>query len=253
MSSSSSKIRVNPSTTSLYFSSQQSENNIFILEDIHSTITELQLNLMEHHRNELNLRTTMHAQSEQLLDLRTSLDVERSRNQRLAKLIRCVDSSSSERSSSLSEDSAGSMEWSRWRHSRPSIDAFESISPLLMQHRYHELSMSYKKCHRQLVKKDTKLRETQCEIEMLQAKYDSLMDEYKGTQKRVEQLCCKYLRLHANKNREIFKLKEALGCATQCIMNESNFDEIEKEVLRRNLQLFIRSLKSSIHEENTFE
>ncbi|XP_055906808.1 uncharacterized protein LOC129942038 [Eupeodes corollae] len=251
---SSSNIRVvNPSSsTSSHFSSSQlqEEQNNILLQDIHSTITELQFNLMEHHRNELNLRTTMNAQSEQLLDLRASLDVERSRNQRLAKLIRRVDSTTSCSSTdSGSEDSAGSMEYSRWRHSRSPIDAFESISPLLMQHRYQELSTSYKKGHRQLAKKDAKLRETQCEIEMLRAKYDNLMDEYKGVLKRVEQLCCKYLRLHANKNREILKLKEALDHATQCIMSDSNFDENDKEVLRQNLQYFIRSLKRSIHEE----
>lgn len=262
MSSSNLKVNQSQSTSeTLSTKKPKKKTNTLLLEDINSTITELQFLLMEHQRNEQNLRTTVHAQSEQLEDLRTSLSVERSRNQRLAKLIRRVDSSSSSMStypttteqslSSGSEVSAGSMEFSRWHHSRPSIDGMETISPLLMQHRYHELSMSYKKCHRQLAKKDNKLRETQCEIEMLQAKYDSLMDEYKTAQKRVEQLCCKYLRLHANKNREIHKLKEALGQATQCILKDATFDEDSKEVLRRNLQFFIRSLKRSIREENT--
>lgn len=69
------------------------------------------------------------------------------------------------------------------------------------------MSSSYKKCLKQLSKKEKQMRSAVHERELLMAKYDLLYEKYKYLQKQLEELCCKYLHLQSKKNEEIFKLR----------------------------------------------
>lgn len=72
---------------------------------------------------------------------------------------------------------------------------------------YEELSNTYKKCLKQLAKKDKQMRSAVHDKEVLFAKYDLLYEKYKYLQNQLEELCCKYLNLQASKNEEIYKLR----------------------------------------------
>lgn len=74
-------------------------------------------------------------------------------------------------------------------------------------HSYEELSTTYKKCLKQLSRKDKQMRSAVHDREILMAKYDLLYEKYKFLQKQLEELCCKYLHLQSKKNEEIFKLR----------------------------------------------
>lgn len=107
-----------------------------LVKDILTTVAQLERSLLAEHQNDFDLEMAFERQNEQLCDLRTSLETERMRNQRLVQLIRGVDSSSS---ADDDEDCCGGLR-SRWLSRTSSIDAFESISPLLMQHRLNHES-----------------------------------------------------------------------------------------------------------------
>lgn len=77
----------------------------------------------------------------------------------------------------------------------------------ILIHSYEELSTTYKKCLKQMSKKEKQVRSAVHEREILMAKYDLLYEKYKFLQKQLEELCCKYLHLQSKKNEEISKLR----------------------------------------------
>lgn len=72
---------------------------------------------------------------------------------------------------------------------------------------FEELSTTYKKCLKQLSKKEKQMRSAVHDREVLIAKYDLLYEKFKFLQKQLEEICCKYLHLQSKKNEEISKLR----------------------------------------------
>ncbi|XP_067644670.1 uncharacterized protein [Eurosta solidaginis] len=239
-----------------------------LVQQIIQTIGELESTLLDDQQNDFNLRLEYELQTQKLKDLCHSLENEKERNVRLMELIRGVDPSSSVDEEELDNALSRSGTMERWSRSS---NAYESISPLLMQQRYDELSYSYKQCRKQLIKKEKLLKLSKCETETAKARYDNLLDEYKSALMRIEQLCLRYLQLQARKNLEIHRLYDALNCASDSIgnaqqlidcldeetvtiymkekdnnsdsNNETNETDYNIAAFKQNLELFVKSLR----------
>ncbi|XP_050334184.1 uncharacterized protein LOC126761818 [Bactrocera neohumeralis] len=200
-----------------------------LVQQIIQTVGELENTILEDRQNDFNFRIAYERQTEQLKNMCQSLDNEKARNVRLMELIRGVDACSA------TEDEEPEKAVSRCcatEHWSCSSEAYDSISPLLMQQRYDELSISYKKCRRQLIKKEKLLQLSRCETETAKARYDNLLDEYLISQKRFEEVCFKYLQFQARKNLEIQRLRDALNNAGECIVNAQQLiDCLDEETI----------------------
>uniref|UniRef100_W8BDW4 Uncharacterized protein n=1 Tax=Ceratitis capitata TaxID=7213 RepID=W8BDW4_CERCA len=200
-----------------------------LVQQIIQTIGELENTILEDRQNDFNLRVAYERQTEKLKNMCHSLDKEKERNVRLMELIRGEDHASVSEDDEVDNALSRCNATERWSCSS---EAYESISPLLMQQRYDELSISYKQCRRQLIKKEKLLKLSRCETETAKARYDNLLDEYLLAQKRLEQVCFKYLQLQAQKNLEIQRLRDALNSATECIMNAQQLiDCLDEETI----------------------
>ncbi|EDV40881.1 uncharacterized protein Dana_GF23697 [Drosophila ananassae] len=222
-----------------------------IIEQILRQVSELEHTLFEDQQQEFKLRMALERQTERVQELAFSLDSEKQRNGRLVQLLRGVDTASSGESEPEERTLSGS-------HVKSIGDLYESISPLLMQQRYDELSISHRQSRRQLAKKEKALKLLKCEKEQLHSQYDQLFDEYRSEQKRFEMLCSHYIQMQMKKKQQIFNLKNTLGYASECIYHaQAAIDEccrrsgsrspISQENLqnfRKNLDCFMDALRS---------
>lgn len=200
-----------------------------LVQQIIQTVGELENTILEDRQNDFNLRIAYERQTEKLKNMCQSLDNEKERNVRLMELIRGVDAASATEDDEPENAVSRCCATERWSCSS---EAYESISPLLMQQRYDELSISYKKCRRQLIKKEKLLTLSRCETETAKARCDNLLDEYRISQKRFEEICFKYLQLQARKNLEIQRLRDALNNAGECILNAQQLiDCLDEETI----------------------
>ncbi|KAH8242547.1 hypothetical protein KR032_012405 [Drosophila birchii] len=181
-----------------------------IVEQILRKVSQLEHTIYEDHQNEFRLRMALERQTERVQELSFSLDTEKQRNGRLVQLLHGIDTSGGEESD-LDERFVR----------RPPIksggDLYDSISPLLMQQRYDELSVSHRQSCRQLAKKEKALKILKSETEELQSKYEQLFDEYRSEQRRFEMLCTRYMEVQLKKKQQIYNLKNTLGHASECI------------------------------------
>ncbi|XP_022226126.1 uncharacterized protein LOC111076589 [Drosophila obscura] len=179
-----------------------------IIEQILYQVSELEHTFYEDQQQEFKLRMTLERQSDRIQELHFSLDTEKQRNSRLVQLVRGMETSG---------ESEPEERMPNGSHVKSIGDLYESISPLLMQQRYDELSVSHRQSRRQLARKEKAHRLLKCETEQLQAKYDHLFDEYRNEQRRVETLCSRFLQIHSIKKKQIHNLKQTLGYASDCI------------------------------------
>ncbi|EDV97722.1 uncharacterized protein LOC6556930 [Drosophila grimshawi] len=217
------------------------------VELILDKVSELEHTLYEDQQHEFQLRMAVERQTERIHELNFSLDTEKQRNNRLVQLLRGVDTESS----SDSEPETQLLNGMRL-HSRDELHG--SISPLLMQQRYEELSASNRQTHRQLAKKDKALKLLKCDLEVLRGKYDSMYDDYRSEQRRLETLCGRYLHMQQKKKQQIFILKETLGYASECLFHAqvtiencargADIDEHHLTTFNQNMELFMRALRN---------
>ncbi|BFF96464.1 uncharacterized protein DMAD_05103 [Drosophila madeirensis] len=179
-----------------------------MIEQIHYQVSELQHTFYEDQQQEFKLRMALERQSDRIQELYFSLDTEKQRNSRLVQLLRGMETSGESDSEEMTPSGS---------HVKSIGDLYESISPLLMQQRYDELSVSHRQSRRQLARKEKAHRLLKCETEQLQAKYDHLFDEYRNEQRRVETLCSRFMQIHSIKKKQIHNLKKSLGYASDCI------------------------------------
>ncbi|XP_037720699.1 uncharacterized protein LOC119554041 isoform X2 [Drosophila subpulchrella] len=194
------------------------------IQQILRLVNELEHTIHEDQQQEFKLRMALDRQTERVQELMFSLDSEKKRNGRLVQLLRGIDTSSSGESDPEERMQSGSHVKYR--------ELCDSISPLLMQQRYDELSVSHRQSRRQLAKKDKALKVLKCETEQLHSKYDQLFDEYRGEQRRFEMLCARYIQMQMKKKQQIFNLKNTLNHAK----NLHNFN--------RNLDCFMDALRN---------
>ncbi|KAH8307153.1 hypothetical protein KR044_006060, partial [Drosophila immigrans] len=210
-------------------------------------VSELEHTLYEDQQQEFKLRMALERQTERVHELNFSLDTERERNERLVQLLRGVDTDSSS-DSELDTEGLNNMRL----HSKG--DIFESISPLLMQQRYDELSASHRRTHRLLAKKDNAMKLLQCDLEELRSKHDAVVDDCRNGERRLEELWTRFLHMQQKKKEQICILKETLGYASECILHAQVAIEscksgtgIDEKHLRRfnvNLKFFMRELRN---------
>ncbi|XP_017053048.1 uncharacterized protein LOC108096175 [Drosophila ficusphila] len=220
-----------------------------IIQQILRLVSELEHTIREDQQQEFKLRMALDRQTERVQELVYSLDTEKKRNGRLVQLLRGIDSASSEDSDPEERPPSGS-------HVKSIGELYDSISPLLMQQRYDELSVSHRQSRRQLAKKEKALKILKCETEQLHSKYDQLFDEYRNEQRRFEMLCARYIQMQLKKKQQIFNLKNTLGHASECIFHaQAAIDEfcqrgklpISQEKLHnfsRNLECFMDALRN---------
>ncbi|XP_016995097.2 LOW QUALITY PROTEIN: uncharacterized protein [Drosophila takahashii] len=182
------------------------------IQQILQLVNELEHTIYEDRQQEFKLRMALDRQTERVQELVFSLDKEKKRNGRLAQLLRGIDTSSDAESDPEEKVISGSH-----RNVKSIGDLYDSISPLLMQQRYDELSISHRQSRRQLAKKEKALKVLKCETEQLHSKYDELFDEYRGEQRRFEVLCARYIQMQLKRKQQIFNLKNTLGQASECI------------------------------------
>ncbi|KAH8380093.1 hypothetical protein KR009_008898, partial [Drosophila setifemur] len=213
-----------------------------IIEQILRQVSELEHTLYEDQQQEFKLRMALERQTERVQDLVFSLDTEKQRNGRLVQLLRGIDTGSSGDSEPEERAMSGS-------HVKSVGDLYDSISPLLMQQRYDELSLSHRQSRRQLAKKDKALKLLKCEKEQLHSKYDQLFDEYRSEQRRFEMICARYIQMQLKKKQQIFNLKNTLGHASECIFHaQVAIDECcqrlgsRSPISQKHLQNFSRNL-----------
>ncbi|EDX10541.1 uncharacterized protein LOC6738143 [Drosophila simulans] len=219
------------------------------VQQILRLVNELEHTIYEDRQQEFKLRMALDRQTERVQELVFSLDTERKRNERLVQLLRGIDSSSSGESDPEKTGPSGS-------HVNSIGELYDSISPLLMQQRYVELSVSHRQSRRQLAKREKALKVLQSKTEQLHSKYDELFDEYRSEQRRFEMLCTRYIQMQLKKKQQIFNLKNTLGQASECIFHaQVVIDECchaEKppispenlENFRRNLECFMDALRN---------
>ncbi|KAH8296496.1 hypothetical protein KR054_007081, partial [Drosophila jambulina] len=181
-----------------------------IVEQILRKVSQLEHTLYEDHQHEFRLRMALERQTERVQELAFSLDTEKQRNGRLVQLLRGIDTSGG-------EGSEPEEKFVRRSPVQSAGDLYDSISPLLMQQRYDELSVSHRQSCRQLAKKEKALKILKCETEELQSKYEQLFDEYRSEQRRFELLCSRYMEAQLKKKQQIHNLKNTLGHASECI------------------------------------
>lgn len=119
---------------------------------------------------------------------------------------------------------------------------------------YDELSTSHRHTNRQLAKKEKAMRLLKCDLEELRGKYDSLLDDYRNEQSRLETICTRYLHLQQKKKSQICILKETLGYASECILHAQltiesctpcvDMDLEHLSTFNINLESFMRSLRN---------
>ncbi|KAH8246268.1 hypothetical protein KR038_008612 [Drosophila bunnanda] len=220
-----------------------------IVEQILRKVSQLEHTIYEDHQNEFRLRMALERQTERVQELSFSLDTEKQRNGRLVQLLHGIDTSGGE----------GSEPEERFVR-RPPVksdgDLYDSISPLLMQQRYDELSVSHRQSCRQLAKKEKALKILKSETEELQSKYEELFDQYRSEQRRFEVLCSRYMETQLKKKQEIYNLKNTLGHASECIYhaqvaideccqrNKSHISPVSLENFNRNLGDFMNALRN---------
>ncbi|XP_017112453.1 uncharacterized protein LOC108136032 [Drosophila elegans] len=219
------------------------------IQQILRLVSELEHTIREDQQQEFKLRMALDRQTERVNELLFSLDTEKQRNGRLVQLLRGIDTSSSGDSDPEDKIPSGS-------NVKSIGDLYNSISPLLMQQRYDELSVSHRQSRRQLAKKDKALKVLKCETEQLHSKYDQLFDEYRSEQRRFELLCARYIQMQMKKKQQIFNLKNTLSHASECIFHaQVAIDEgchreksaISQEHLlnfSRNVECFIEALRN---------
>ncbi|XP_017086231.1 uncharacterized protein LOC108118184 [Drosophila eugracilis] len=205
------------------------------IQQILRLVNELEHTIHEDQRQEFKLRMALNRQTERVEELVFSLDTEKKRNGRLVQLLKGIDTSSSD------ESDPGDRV-------KTIGELYDSISPLLMQQRYDELSVSHRQSRRQLAKKEKALKVLKCETEQLHSKYDQLFDEYRSEQRRFEMLCTRYIQMQLKKKQEIFNLKNTLGQASECIFHaQVAIDECchreKSPISPENLQNFSRNLE----------
>ncbi|KAH8324934.1 hypothetical protein KR074_009435 [Drosophila pseudoananassae] len=222
-----------------------------MIEQILRQVSELEHTLFEDQQQEFKLRMALERQTERCQELAFSLDTEKQRNGRLVQLLRGVDTASSGDSEPEERAMSGS-------HVKSMGDLYESISPLLMQQRYDELSISHRQSRRQLAKKEKSLKLLKCEKEQLHSEYDQLFDEYRSEQKRFEMLCAQFIQMQRKKKQQIFTLKNTLGYASECIFHaqaaideccrrsgsRSPISQVNLRNFRKNLDCFMDALRN---------
>ncbi|XP_034482098.1 uncharacterized protein LOC117787635 [Drosophila innubila] len=217
------------------------------VEQILQKVSELEHTLYEDQQQEFKLRMALERQTEQIHDLNFSLDTEKERNERLVQLLRGIDTDSC----SDSEPEAQMLNDIRVQSKG---ELFGSISPLLMQQRYDELSASHRQTHRQLAKKEKAIKLLRCDLEELRGKHDSVLDEFRNEQRRLETLCKRYLHMQHKKKQQICILKETLGYASECILHaqvaiesckpDNGIDDKHLRTFNLKLELFMRALRN---------
>ncbi|XP_016979571.1 uncharacterized protein LOC108044917 [Drosophila rhopaloa] len=219
------------------------------IQHILRLVSELEHTIHEDQQQEFKLRMALDRQTERVQELVFSLDTEKKRNGRLVQLIRGIDTASSGDSDPEERIPSGS-------HVKSIGDLYNSISPLLMQQRYDELSVSHRQSRRQLAKKDKALKVLKCETEQLHSKYDQLFDEYRSEQHRFEMLCARYVKMQMKKKQQIFNLKNTLSHASECIFHaqlaieegcrreESSISQEHLLNFSRNVECFLGALRN---------
>ncbi|XP_062133660.1 uncharacterized protein LOC133843911 [Drosophila sulfurigaster albostrigata] len=210
-------------------------------------VSELEHTLYEDQQLEFKLRMALERQTERVHELNFSLDTEKERNERLVQLLRGVDTDSC----SDSEPEAEGLN-ALVLHSKGNL--FESISPLLMQQRYDELSTSHRQIHRLLAKKDKAMMLLKCDLEELRCKYDAVVNDQRNEERRLEALWTRFQHMQQKKKQQICILKETLGSASECILHaqvaiesckpRSAIDEKNLRKFNFSLQFFMRELRN---------
>ncbi|KAH8404508.1 hypothetical protein KR222_009381, partial [Zaprionus bogoriensis] len=219
------------------------------VEEILQKVSELEHTLYEDQRQEFKLRMALEQQTERVNELDFSLDTEKLRNQRLVQLLRGIDSDSPSDS-----DNEPETEMLSGLRLQSSGEIYGSISPLLMQQRYDELSASHRQTHRQLAKKEKALKLLKCDLEELRGQHDSLLGDYRSEQSRLEALCARYVHLQQKKKSQICLLKETLGFASECILHAQMaiasgadagaIDQQQLTTFNQKLEFFMRALRN---------
>ncbi|XP_023033427.1 uncharacterized protein LOC6645733 [Drosophila willistoni] len=194
-----------------------------IVEQILHQVSELEHTLYEDQQEEFKLRLTLERQTERINELNFSLDTEKQRNNRLVQLLR---NGNDNCSLSDEHEMAEAGLFGVGSPVKLCGDLYESISPLLMQQRYDELAASHRQSRRQLAKKESALKNLQCENEELKAKYNELFDEFRKGQRRFEMVCARYLQMTIRKKQQIMTLKNTLTCACQCLFHAQEIIDI---------------------------
>lgn len=217
------------------------------VQQILQKVNELEHTLYEDQQQEFKLRMALERQTEQIHELSFSLDTEKERNERLVQLLRGIDTDSC-------SDSEPETQMLNGIRVQSKGELVSSISPLLMQQRYDELSASHHQTHRQLAKKEKAIKLLKCDLEELRGKFNSVLGDYRKEQRRLETLSTRYLHMQQKKKQQICILKETLGYACECILHaqvaiesckpNSGINEKHLKTFNLNLELFMRALRN---------
>lgn len=165
-------------------------------KSLKSTLSELQLNLIESQKYERELRIALAAQIQRTNELQEELKKERNRTEKLYDVIKDLSFDDDENDDCLTNSTPPSA-------FNDLKSSFETVSPMLMQYKYDELKLQYQRCMKIITRKDKILKKTLQENDQLQIEFNSLKNIYKTIQQRTEVICCKYLKLKIKKEEEV--------------------------------------------------
>lgn len=172
------------------------------INSLRRTLSELKCNLNESQKYEHELRIALAAQVQKSTELQEELNKEKNLNNRLLEVENEFLTSSDESTTVNKKGPPGTLFESSGSGNDPK-HTFGTVSTVLMQYKYDELSISYKRCIRSLTKKDKQIKIFMNEAEVLQGHINEYKMINRRLEERIESLCCKYLSLKARKDKEV--------------------------------------------------
>lgn len=118
--------------------------------------------------------------------------------------------------------------------------SFGTVSSVLMQYRYDELSQSLKKSIKSQRQKEKQVKILLTENIQYQTDFDEMKVKFREMMERMEILCCKYLNMQGRKDEEIFRLRNEMNSLIKIVeylkySRECDFSSIlENEELEEN-------------------
>lgn len=163
-------------------------------------------------RHERQLRRRLAAQLQRTQYTEQLLQRERQRNAKLVQALRvkCTKATEDEADSDATEAK------SRTSASCASVDTSvpDSVSSVLTQYCYDELRFAYRRCMRQLHRKDRRLQTLNWEYSLITDQFDELLTKHRHAHERLEFVCCRYLELYNRKTAELASLRCELARLT---------------------------------------
>lgn len=169
-------------------------------------------------RHERQLRRRLAAQLQQTQYTEQLLQRERRRNAKLVKALRgeCTQAAKEDAAAAATdaEDADETLAQARNVSASGAAYAPDTVSSMRTQYCYDELRYAYRRCMRQLHRKDRRLLAVSREHSLIADQFDELLLKHRQAHERLEFVCCRYLELYNRKSAELAALRTQLARLT---------------------------------------